>query len=768
MFAFLRKHQKWFFIVTTLMVVASFCFFGTYSTIQERSDRKDKKISETVDHSDVNLSMIDRMSYFLGSDVLYSNGKVVNVLNDGVFFKDFIQTGLVDVLVRDYFSLLEKDFTSSLARAKKGSFYTHPYAPELSQRAVFAHFVPELNTYIDTMISSKKSGLESFILMKNIYQTSLRMPPQMVKKVLVYQQNQYRLPPDQRLYYDDLSLFGFQNLQDWFGQSFMDLLSQTILHVAAIAKQDGYSVSYQESFQDLLKNVHVAYQKEKNKEPRSDRDYFQYQLHVLGLDEKTAVTLWQNIMLFRKFFQEKGAFVFMDTFSFKEFSSYAMEKKEMCHYQLPESLRLKSFDDLLAFELYRRAISSKYSMASLDLPAHIVTVDEMEARDLGLVQKFYEWEYKEASLDAVGVAKIRERDLWKWQFEEKNWKELQSHFSALATCGSTDKFHFLEGVDKEIRRKIDLFSREKIVASHPEWVREVLDQSQYKKVSTYLRMDGSNLPLVGVNASKIMSLFDSFSVGLKDVSKDKVAQQLSYYSEDGKNFYSIRVQSVGKNKEIAPYAALLQDGSLAAKVDSYVEQEYKKIRVKDPALYQDKEGKWKPFTEVKWNVAKEVFNPLLKAIEEDYRKVHGSLPSKKDMFSFYRDHRFYHHVRMVRFGLQKNKENLSWVRNASEKDSIENQWKLSKDIIIVARAESPLWIKDAFFSSLPKSPFSSVHVAQNGNLEFVEYKGMKKMEENVASDVMRGKDLLSAEQDRVVLRSLIPQLRKHIVLPIAR
>ncbi|MEI6243366.1 MAG: hypothetical protein WCP39_08220, partial [Chlamydiota bacterium] len=455
MIAFLRKYQRWFFVLTTIMVVASFCFFGTYSTLQQKSERRDKKVGVALDQSALYSSTIDRMSFFLSHDALFSSGKTVNILNDGVFYKDFVQTGLLDILLAEYFPLVQKEFTSSWEKAKNAHFYTHPYAPNLSQKAIFSHFVPEMNTYLDTLQQSKKPDLKAFFLMKDIFQVGLKMPSELMKRILLYQQNQYRLPQDQKLYYEEFALFGFQSLQDWFGQTCIDLMSETILNVAALARKSGVEVSYEEALRDLVKNVHIANQKEEKKEKISDRDYFTYQLHVLGLDEKMAVSLWQNVLLFRKFFQERTSSLFLDNFSYKDFSTYSMEKKEMFHYQLPESLRFNSFDDLLAFEIYRKNIFPKYEMTSLDLPGTMVALEDLEAKEPGCIQKWFELEVKETSLEATGVSKIRERDLWKWQLEDANWDHLRSQFAEIGRSTTQDRFHVLESIDKDLRRKVD-------------------------------------------------------------------------------------------------------------------------------------------------------------------------------------------------------------------------------------------------------------------------------------------------------------------------
>ena len=132
-------------------------------------------------------------------------------------------------------------------------------------------------------------------------------------------------------------------MSDWFGQNFVDLISFFIINTATIAEQKGYKVSYQEARFDLIKNAKEGLSKKLKTPLKSDNDYYRYALALLGMKEKTAVNVWKKILLFRKYMQEVGGSVFLDTLCLDEITSYAHEKVKIELFELPSYLRLKNF-----------------------------------------------------------------------------------------------------------------------------------------------------------------------------------------------------------------------------------------------------------------------------------------------------------------------------------------------------------------------------------------------------------------------------------------
>lgn len=91
-----RKYQRWIYIVITVVIIISFSFFGTYSTIATPS-APDPVAFVAVDGAKVHRSELEEMALFLGTD---SQDKWMlggvwgpNFLNDGAIH-DLLITGL--------------------------------------------------------------------------------------------------------------------------------------------------------------------------------------------------------------------------------------------------------------------------------------------------------------------------------------------------------------------------------------------------------------------------------------------------------------------------------------------------------------------------------------------------------------------------------------------------------------------------------------------------------------------------------------------------
>ena len=141
MLGFFQKYQRVFFIFVTVMVVASFAFFGVFDTLSN-NDRtvEDRQIGETVDGSPMMLLEVQRLSRFIATDAEddspYFNG-TANLCNDGVIRNDLLRTGISDLLVSDYFTVMKGDLKQRLDRAKRYRVYENPEAPFISARAVW-------------------------------------------------------------------------------------------------------------------------------------------------------------------------------------------------------------------------------------------------------------------------------------------------------------------------------------------------------------------------------------------------------------------------------------------------------------------------------------------------------------------------------------------------------------------------------------------------------------------------------------------------------
>src|ERR1700722_11523304 len=141
MLDFFRSYQRYFFLVITVVIIISFSFFGTYSTLGSNNWREQIAF-KAVDGREVTRSDVDEMALFLATDnedkMLYGGFWGPNFLNDGVIRKNFLETGLGVELALAYGEDLQDDIHKRSAKEKNYRLYSHPQAPFLSVENVWS------------------------------------------------------------------------------------------------------------------------------------------------------------------------------------------------------------------------------------------------------------------------------------------------------------------------------------------------------------------------------------------------------------------------------------------------------------------------------------------------------------------------------------------------------------------------------------------------------------------------------------------------------
>lgn len=146
MLTFFRKYQKIIFVFTTAVIIASFSFFGTMGSMGGAAPVEEKLLVKAIDGSSISLQKVDRMSLFLGTSLLdLKDDRIsyVNVLNDGVLEKDFLETPLGSELAEKIFPEMKAEVEAILERAFAFRSYRHAFAPFISAESAFARFSPE-------------------------------------------------------------------------------------------------------------------------------------------------------------------------------------------------------------------------------------------------------------------------------------------------------------------------------------------------------------------------------------------------------------------------------------------------------------------------------------------------------------------------------------------------------------------------------------------------------------------------------------------------
>lgn len=545
MISFLRKYQRIFFVVITIVIIITFTFFGTQNAVRQSGVMKDRVICKALDGSKIKLSEVDRLSFFLSREADSSGERGINLFNDGVIVKDFAETKIGLILAESYFEILKGDLADRFEKVKKSAFYSYP-GKEISSELIWKRHNPELLKYIEKAKNEVGITLPFLGDLLELYRLEKNFTKEQLKRLLLIEEKEAGVTLDKNLFYKDLALFGFNGPEEWFGRNYIDLISQFIINGAAVAKEKGYVVSSEEVCQSFVANMRNNLKKINDREfaSRSEAEIFQYQLRILGLTESELVNLWQKVLLFRKYFNDVGNNIFVDKEPYREFGNITTQKALLTSYELPSYLQLKSSDDILSFEMYLKAVLSS---KDIDPNCSYFSVQEVEKSFPELIEQDVELKVATASLDEVAL-RIGERDLWDWQLEDANWALLADKFYKLSSVNKEDRFTALESLNDNERVAVDGFSRDKIVALHPEWLQEILNQKELKPVSIKFRSRGTEFPFKGVSDEAKFLAY--------------IKEPKGFYSEDGNLFCRIEVVKSPSEKRILTFREAFSDGTL--------------------------------------------------------------------------------------------------------------------------------------------------------------------------------------------------------------
>lgn len=383
MLEFLRRYQRSLFIVITVVIIASFSFFGTFQTFSSR-EQEDKVAFTAIDGSKIRRSELSDMITFLASDshdFLFSPSGAGNALNDGVIPTDFLESGLASVIATPYIAEIGEEEQPKLERERRYSPYVHPKAPFLTAEQIWAYYAPDVKANFDQLRGFANARTpEAFSARVNLFVAERRFPAAYLKQFLRFQETSHKwLAQDPNLAYQNLALFGYGNVQDWFGKNFVDLAAQYIINSAKLAEQKGYKVTKEEALGSLFRNAETAFRESRSQghiTATNAGDFFQEQLRRMGMDQSRVVKVWTQVLLFRSLFFENANSVLVDTTAYEPFYHHLNEYVDIDYYQLPTEFRFASMKDLQQFTLYLNAVQNAQNASKSDL---LVLPDEFSA-----------------------------------------------------------------------------------------------------------------------------------------------------------------------------------------------------------------------------------------------------------------------------------------------------------------------------------------------------------------------------------------------------
>lgn len=792
MLEFFRRYQRYFFFVITIVIIISFSFFGTYSTLGSNTWREQIAF-KAINGREVTRSDVDEMALFLATDnedkMLYGGVWGLNFLNDGVIRKDFLETDLGVELALAYQEDLQDDIQKRLAKEKKYTLYSHPQAPFLSVENVWSYFAPQMNTYFNSL-QTAQNGLDADVLNSRVqlYLAEKQVPASTLRYILRYQEQQYSwLRPDERLNQVDLSLFGYHTLEDWFGAHFTRLISEFIINTAILAENAGYEVSQAEALTDLVRNTQVSYQQNQNNPNlgvTSPEEYLNEQLRRMNMDQARAIKIWRQVLLFRRYFHDAGAHVLVDSLASQKFHHFSHDTVTVDLYRLPSALRLANFDDLQKLEAYLYAVTKQNKGDPLAIPQQFLALTDVAKIYPELVQKRYVLEVAKVNQKTL-QARIGLRELWNWELQDQNWQTLTKQFPTLGVKpGNTreERLEALDSLDSTIRSVVDAFVKQAIVKAHPEWIKQALSEAKPEKMMVGLRTQGGKMPFNGLEEEeerkKLISLLDKAPLG-QTVESDS---PLYDFSADQQTYYRIAILDRADAQEILSFAEARSDGTLDGVRDRILEKYYLAIREKNRAVYQKNGKEWLAFQDARNLVADQYFDKVIQALEPIQKNLSASQENKSMSKDQAASLRLYAYLSKIKEELEKDAVQAGqWIASSLEEEGqrtslaqrpgLADQWKIEKTTLTLNHQSPDHAVDVAEALVLNAHAWSPLKIPMNGDLAFYQVKDRSTADHQqsaiIAEQVREAQSLLGDEAQRHLMRQVLQELKSQNAISLA-
>jgi GcvH upstream region-like protein len=725
MMNFLRKHQKKLFIVITVMIIISFTFFGTFSTLGTR-EVADKQIAKTFDGSPIMERELHAMVKFLSMGT------------NEVLKNDLMSTGLTAILAEKYFEELKGEFEERLEKTKRFSPYSHPQAPFLSAVQVWSRFIPQLPRHLEEVRQGDLSP-KTFAIYCDLYLDQVAFPPEVLRRILAYQQQQYSwISPDMGLAdAHHLSLFGHHSFEEWFGSRFTEILGKFIFNAAIIAEQKGYKVSLGEARADLLQTCLQTLRSVPSKQEMTFADageFLRMQVQMAGIDETQAAKVWKKVMLAHRLFNEVGQGVLVDSLSYHQFSSFADETATVEVYRLPEVLRIADFRTLLKLQYYLDAVAPKVKKIG-DLPRQFLSAEEVEKKAPELVVSRYTLEVAKADKEEIG-SRLTLKETWDFEVSDEGWTRLAAEFPMLAkgtAQSQEDRFAILEGIDPALRLKIDRSARSALIDQHPDWIDEALSKVQSSKQAVAIRSKGGGAPFEEITDTTALREF---------LQNSKVGEAGPLFT-DRQTYYRIIVWDKPAAKQVITLSEALKEDVLDDMLDQKLQDAYADVRKKDPAPFKLDNG-WKPFADARDQIGAIVYADHLKQISDK--------PLPLDQYC---KQRFASFMEAAKKNIEAAGEESSYLKMAGH--SLLDQWALVKKTEDIKRSDSTTLSKAEMFKGA-EGTWSAVSMPANGDLAFFRLVKRGMGQQTVANKVSEGQRLLGMDARRLLMHQVLSKM----------
>ncbi len=641
MLGFIQRYQKLFLIIVAVFITISFLFFGIIPRGPQKAT--DRTVYRTFNKQRVRQSRFEGLKVLLntnnGDNALYGKAIGSHYFTENFVSSDLIKPGILGLLVDRNLELLKDDLKAQHQKEIKYQFYSHPSAPFLNADTIWSIHAPELKASIEQL----KGETDLKVAFENrlkLYAEESRFSSFNLWKILNEQESQFQwIPKDSNLNPQSLQLFGYNSLEDWFGDKLMGKVCEFIFEVNALAKKQGYRITEQEAEQDLLSLNEQNFMRIKSlgvKDFENSQEYLEAKLKYLGMNRMQMISHWKDLLLFRRFFQEAGTSVVLDSHALEPFEHYASEQMKVARFSLPEDLQFHSMKDLMQFEVYLEALGKPLNQ--LALAFEMDSLESISNKYPQLVERPLEIQYKKVSL-ANAALNIKVQDIWNWKLNPINYQTLANQFPKLKHQGELnqeDYQDFLEHLDTATQMQMDQFVREILLKENTDWLEKAFSIANVVKEELSPRKNGQGLPFKGLEVSSKKELFlDNF---FKSIDQEELDMEPITFNEQ--DYYQIVAVSAREDEQLVAFQQLKEDRTL----DKLLAKRSKKASSN--------------------KLEKDLFEPLKREIRNDYLSLHKET-NNEFTNDFYCKYRMYYPMRLaLEFMKDHSKSNTSYSFNS--------------------------------------------------------------------------------------------------------
>lgn len=701
MFALLRRHQKVLFIVVGALVVLSFSFFGTFDILMRQGDA-DRVLCKSLGKRPIRERDVVALTHFLTHSP-YAWGNELSLLHDGVIERDFLASGLGAALADTYLPALQQEIAERASKLRHFQPYEHPSDPHISLKALWKRIAPALHARLQE-VQGKEAG---FGHLADLYLHALQCPAEHVRQLLLTQQEKRKADPDPALRQVPLSPAGFSSYADWFGPTWLSLVSQCILNVADVAEKEGVRISQAEAKRELFRlfSENLAHVK---KEPEREKrvQEFRTACAELGLHEQHVVDLWRKVLLFRTFLADAAEAIVLDALPFAQSSALAHETMTVDLYAPPEPLPFRDLFGLARWQLYTEALPKQSSLSA----------------------KTYDISYASVHRSSVSCA-FSLKEMWQWASQDHHWEKLAATFAELsATAPKTpeERFCVLAAYEPGARIAIDKAIQRAMLEKSGN-IERALEAAEKKEATVLFGEHIFHHPFSGMtDPQELLALLEQ-------------KEPVKCITFDGDVYY--RIESTPSARR----SRLLHFHEAKPLLDSWLEEAleavYPEARKNQPKEFRAANGTPKPLKEVKEQLVRFAFAPVLKEIEAAYLRSHDALPGESLKLP---SHFYVRHYHLAT--LQAAREALMEGRDVP--------LALKHERCEITRSQGGLFNEDA-------TPWSDVTYDPERGLVFFKVLSSEPGAAEPHKGVWEARKALQSEAKRQVAKKLLAEMTKH-------